>query len=162
MEKIAPHYARSEMDFPNYGASSHRPYQCFMGRWEGLCKTFTPTGDFIEASAVHMNVYWTGPNTWHLHEHFENLYEFGEVHFHSDFTVEGRFCHTANEMIVVDGTELTPMNYVFTIESAVSKTTVYNNHYFLDANTRRIITHKVRGGKTHCYQIQDFTRVVQP
>ena len=162
MEKIAPHYARGDMDFPNYGASNHRPYQCFMGRWEGLCKTFTPKGEFIEASAVHMNVYWTSSNTWHLHEHFENLYEFGEVHFHSDFTVEGHFCHTANEMIVVDGTELTPNNYVFTIESAVSKTTVYNNHYFLDANNRRIITHKVRGGKTHCYQIQDFVRVVQP
>ena len=57
---------------------------------------------------------------------------------------------------------LVTLNYVFTIESAVSKTTVYNNHYFLDANTRRIITHKVRDGKTHCFQIQDFTRVVQP
>ena len=40
--------------------------------------------------------------------------------------------------------------------------TLYNNHYFLDPDTRRIITHKVRDGKTHCFQIQDFTRIVQP
>jgi len=162
MEKIEPAYARTTEGFPSYGPSDHRPYQCFMGRWEGLCKTFTAAGVYVEATPVHMNVYWTGANTWHLHEHFENLYEFGEVHFHSDFHVDGRVCHCANEMIVVDGAELTPFNYVFTIESAVSKTTVYNNHYFLDANTRRIITHKVRDGKTHCFQIQDFTRIVQP
>ena len=62
-------------------------------------------------------------------------------------------------MVSIEGSEITPNNYVFTIISNLSKTTVYNNHYFLDANTRRIITHKVRDGKTHIYQIQDFVRV---
>jgi hypothetical protein len=54
---------------------------------------------------------------------------------------------------------LTPYNYVFTIWSNASNSTVYNNHYFLDQNTRRIITHKTRSNQTHIFQIQDFTRV---
>ena len=37
----------------DYGPVLERPYQCFMGRWEGLCKTFSAGGDFLEASAVH-------------------------------------------------------------------------------------------------------------
>ena len=146
----------------SYGPPTQRPYQCFMGKWEGLCKTFTPKGEFLESSAVHMDVYWTGENTWHLHEHFENLYGVGEVTFHTDIQVEGGFCHANSEAIDLTGTKLTAYNYVFTIESRISGTTVYNNHYFLDPNTRRILTHKVRDGKTHIFQIQDFVRVVQP
>ena len=59
----------------NYGdPKSTRSYQCFMGKWEGLCKTFDDKGNFLEASAVHMDVYWVDENTWHLHEDFEKLY----------------------------------------------------------------------------------------
>lgn len=146
----------------NYGLAIHQPYQCFMGRWEGLCKTFDAKGNFIEASAVHMNVYWVDDKTWHLHEHFENLYEFGTADIHSDITVDGKACAGANEMVSIEGAEITPYNYVFTIVSKLSGTTVYNNHYFLDPNNRRIITHKVRDNQTHIYQIQDFVRIVQP
>ena len=151
------------MTTKSYGdITSTRPYQIFMGRWEGLCKSFTPRGEFKESSAVHMDVYWTGDNTWHLHEHFDNLYEVGETVFDTDITVEGNYCHAESEMINLWGTGLTPFNYVFTIDSAVSKTTVYNNHYFIDPNNRRIITHKVRDEKTHLFQIQDFVRIVRP
>jgi len=143
----------------DYGPSGQRPYQCFMGRWEGLCKTFDAQGNFLEASAVHMDVYWVDENSWHLHEHFENLYGVGETVFHTDIQVEGKTCFADNEMLRLEGTELTSYNYVFTIHSDVSKTTVYNNHYFLDPNTRRIITHKVRDGQTHIFQIQDFVKV---
>jgi hypothetical protein len=97
-----------------------------------------------------------------LHEHFVNLYEVGETVFHTDIKVDGKSCSGGNDMVKLTGTELTAYNYVFTIESAVSKTTVYNNHYFLDADTRRIMTHKVRNGQTHVFQIQDFVRVVRP
>ncbi len=145
-----------------YGPRSERPYQCFMGKWEGLCKTFSDRGEFLEASAVHMDVYWIDDVTWHLHEHFEKLYGVGETVFHSDIRVDGKYCHGENAMVRLHGTELTPFNYVFTIESEVSKTTVYNNHYFVDPDTRRILTHKVRDGKTHIFQIQDFVRVVRP
>ncbi len=146
----------------NYGPAGERPYQCFMGKWEGLCKTFSARGQFLEASAVHMDVYWVDDNTWHLHEHFDNLYEVGETVFHTDIKVDGPFCHAESEQIKIWGTGLTPRNYVFTIESGVSNTTVYNNHYFLDHDTRRIITHKLRGGQTHLFQIPDFARVVAP
>ncbi len=146
----------------DYGQTTMRPYQCFMGKWEGLCKTFSPHGQFIEGSAVHMDVYWIDDSTWHLHEHFDNLYEVGETVFHTDIKVDGKFCSAESDQIKIWGTELTPTNYVFTIESGVSRTTVYNNHYFLDPNTRRIITHKVRDGQTHLFQIQDFARVVAP
>lgn len=143
----------------DYGNPGQRPYQCFMGRWEGLCKTFDVQGHFVEATAVHMDVYWVDENSWHLHEHFENLYGYGEAVYHTDIQVNGKQCHGANEMVKIEGAELTPYNYVFTIESAISQTTVYNNHYFLDPNNRRIITHKVRDGQTVVFQIQDFVRV---
>ena len=143
----------------NYGTPHlMRPYQCFMGHWEGLCKTFTPKGEYLEATAVHMWVYWVSENTWHLHEEFDNLYGVGPVTFHSDIHVDGKFCHGENDLIKLWGTGLTPYNYVFTIESGVSGTTVYNNHYFLDPNKRRIITHKLRDGVDDIFQIQDFTR----
>jgi len=146
----------------NYGPAIQRPYQCFMGKWEGLCKTFSVAGDFIESSAVHMDVYWVDDVTWHLHEHFDNLHGVGETVFHTDIKVEGKRCFARNDILALEGTELTPYNYVFVIDSAVSKTTVYNNHYFIDPNNRRIITHKVRDGKTNIFQIQDFARVLQP
>lgn len=143
----------------DYGTAQQRPYQCFMGHWEGVCKTFDIDGNFIESSAVHMNVYWVDDDTWHLHEHFDNLYGVGETVFHTDIKVDGKRCYSKNDMIEIEGVELTPYNYVYTIWSNVSKTTVYNNHYFLDPNTRRIITHKVREGRSHIFQIQDFVRV---
>lgn len=146
----------------NYGISQHRPYQCFMGKWEGLCKTFDISGNFLESSAVHMDVYWIDDTTWHLHEHFENLYQVGDTTFHSDINVEGKRCFSKNDMISLEGTELTPFNYVFTIDSGVTKTTVLNNHYFINPDTRRIITHKMKEGKTHIFQIQDFVRIEQP
>lgn len=146
----------------NYGPAGDRPYQCFMGQWEGLCKTFSPIGDYLESTPVHMDVYWLDDNTWHLHEHFENLYEAGETTFDTPISVDGRRCFAESEMVDLEGAELTPYNYVFTIDSRVTNTIVYNNHYFLDPNTRRIITHKVREGGTHIFQIQDFARVRKP
>jgi hypothetical protein len=109
-----------------------------------------------------MDVHWIDEHTWHLHEDFEKLYEVGPMVFHTDIRVDGKRCFAESPQIKLTGTELTAFNYVFTIESAVSRTTVYNNHYFLDPDTRRILTHKVRDGKTHVFQVQDFVRVVRP
>jgi len=135
------------------------PYQCFVGHGEGLCKTFSPEGDFLEASAVHMDVYWTDTTTWHLHEDFDNLYEVGKTVSHTNISVSGKTCRGDSLLVRLEGAMLTPYNYVFTFWSGVSGTIVYNNHYFLDANNRRILTHKIREGKTHIFQIQDFVRV---
>jgi len=158
MQTISEH-----MQIKHYGpmASWMDPYQCFMARWEGLCKTFSAAGEFIEASAVHMDCYWVNEEktTWHLHEHFENLYEVGETVYHTDLHVKDKFVHGESDIVRIEGSMLTPYNYVFTIWSGVTDTTVYNNHYFIDPNNRRIITHKIRDGKTHVYQIQDFVRV---
>jgi len=79
--------------------------------------------------------------------------------YHTDLHVNGKFVHGESDLVRIEGTMLTPYNYVFTIWSSVTNTTVYNNHYFLDPNNRRIITHKIRDGKTHIFQIQDFVRV---
>src|SRR6476620_3320683 len=107
-----------------YGESLYRPYQCFMGQWEGLCKTCDSSGQFVESSYVKMDVSWQDESTWHLHEYFQNLYEAGETTFHTDIKVVGKRCFASSEMISLEGTELTPYNYVFTIDSAVTKTTV--------------------------------------
>lgn len=156
METLAEH-----LHLKDYGPSPYwmRPYQCFMGRWEGLCKTFDPAGSFIRSDAVHMDVYWINETTWHLHEDFDNLYEVGPTVFHTDISVKERFCFGDSPLAKIEGAMLTPYNYVFTIWSQVSNSVVYNNHYFIDANNRRIITHKIRGEKTHIFQIQDFVRV---
>ncbi len=116
-------------------------------------------GVFIESTAVHMDVYWNDEQSWHLHEDFDNLYGIGRQVYHSDFRVEGKNCYTENELIKVIGTEITPFNYNFIIDSSVTKSIVFNNRYFLDANTRRVMTHKMRDGKTSVFQIQDFVRV---
>ncbi len=109
-----------------------------------------------------MDVYWLDDNTWHLHEHFENLYGVGETVYETPITVDGKRCYADSEQISLEGAELTAFNYVFTIDSRVTNTIVYNNHYFLDPDTRRIITHKVRDGGTNLFQIQDFVRVTRP
>jgi hypothetical protein len=133
-----------------------------MGKWEGLCKTFSPAGEFLEASAVHMDVHWIDEDTWHLYEHFENLYGVGETRFHTDVKVKGKVCSAESDQLRLTGTELTTHNYIFTIDSRVTGTTVYNNHYFLDPSMRRILTHKVQNGVTKIFQVQDFVRVVMP
>ena len=147
---------------PEVRLDDSRPYQCFMGRWEGLCKTFTPEGDFLEATHVSMDVRWIDESTWHLHEDFANLYGVGPQIFDTDIGVRDKVCFARSEAIDVDGTMLTPFNYVFTLDSRVTQSLVYNNHYFLDPDTRRIITHKVRDGKTSIFQIQDFVRIERP
>lgn len=146
----------------DYGPPLERPYQCFMGQWEGLCKTMSAGGDLLHAARVSMDVYWLDSTTWHLHEDFEDLFEVGPTIFDTPISVEGKRCFATSEAIDVEGVELTAFNYVFTLDSRVTGTLVYNNHYFLDRDTRRIITHKVRGGRTHVFQIQDFVRVVRP
>ena len=110
-----------------------------------------------------MDVYWLDDNTWHLHEHFENLYEVGETTYDSPISVEGQAVlgHWRNAQPArhrADGVQLCGSPLI----RRSSNTIVYNNHYFLDPNTRRIITHKVRDGETHLFQIQDFARVQRP
>ena len=136
-----------------------QPYQCFMGRWQGACRTLSPLGKPLDTSAVEMDVYWVDEHTWRIDEHFENLYGVGEVRYRADVRVDGKHCFAQTPQLRLEGTGLTAVNYVFTIESAVSGTTVYNNHYFLDPDHRRIMTHKVRDGRTDVFQIQEFVRV---
>lgn len=143
----------------DYGLPLLPPFQCFMGKWEGLCKTFGLDGNFLEASAVHADIYWIAPEIWHLHEHFENLYGYGEAVFHSDIKVTGKTCYAEDAQLKLHGTELTPYNYIFKIKSTVSQSVIFNNHYFIDPNNRRIITHKLRDGESYIFQIQDFVRV---
>ncbi len=144
----------------NYGNTALPPFQCFMGQWEGLCQTFDAQGNYLEASAVHLDVYWVAADIWHFHEQVDNLYNYGEAVFDLDLQVTGKSCFGQNEFVAITGTELTPYNYVFTIESNVTRSLVYNNHYFLNPNQRRVITHKLQNDKTHIFQIQDFSRVI--
>ena len=142
---------------PNY------PYQCFMGRWEGLTKTFDPQGNYLGCTPVHMDCYWVAPNVWHMDEEFDTLWETQKRQmYNTDFLVECNTTSCENALVKVMGVMLTSYNYNFVIDSAVSKSLVLNNHYFLDPDTRRIITHKMRDGKTTIFQIQDFVRVVRP
>jgi hypothetical protein len=143
----------------DYGTPLVRPFQCFMGQWEGLCKTFDLEGNFLEASAVHADIYWIASDIWHFHEHFEKLYGYGEIVFHSDIKVTGKTCYGEDAQLKIEGTELTPYNYIFRVESMASQSQIFNNHYFIDPNNRRIVTHKLRDGQSHIFQIQDFVRV---
>lgn len=143
----------------DYGLPLPKPFQCFMGRWEGLCKTFDLEGNFLEASAVHADIYWVAPDVWRFNERFDHLYGYGEYVFCSDIKVTGKTCAAEDDQLTIRGTELTPYNYIFQVESRISQSSILNNHYFLDPYNRRIITHKFRNGESFIYQIQDFVRV---
>ncbi|MEB3882110.1 hypothetical protein [Lyngbya sp. CCY1209] len=136
-----------------------KPFQCFMGHWEGLCMTFDAGGNFLESAAVHLRADWLSDTVWRFQETWDNLYGFGKAEFDINLTVEGKTCFGADEKVSITGIGITPENYVFTIESKISQAIVYNNHYFLNSQQRRVITHKLREGKTHIFQIQDFGRV---
>nr|WP_290225002.1 hypothetical protein [Trichocoleus desertorum] len=143
----------------DYGPPLLPPFQCFMGQWEGLCKTFDLEGNFLEASAVHADIHWIEPKVWQFNEHFDNLYGYGAITFNCPIRVTGKTCYGEDAQLKIRGTELTPYNYIFQVQSTISQTTIFNNHYFQDPNQRRIITHKLQNGESHIFQIQDFVRV---
>ncbi len=141
------------------GFLNPRPFQCFMGQWEGLCKTFDLAGKFMESAAVRADIYWAADDIWQFHEEFDNLYGYGKAVFDCPIKVTGKTCYGENAQLKIQGIELTAYNYIFQVESTVSQSIIYNNHYFIDPNQRRIITHKLRDGKSQIFQIQDFVRV---
>ncbi|MBW4507841.1 MAG: hypothetical protein KME64_15195 [Scytonematopsis contorta HA4267-MV1] len=138
--------------------STTAPYDCFMGTWEGVCKTFNTEGEFIEESQVQIQANWVFSDLWHFREHFSNLFEFGEVTFELDFQVTEKSCYASSDLLQIEGVQLTPTNYHFTIESQATQSIVYNTHYFITPEKRRVITHKIKNGKTYVFQIQDFIR----
>ncbi|MBK1987260.1 hypothetical protein A0J48_006880 [Sphaerospermopsis aphanizomenoides BCCUSP55] len=136
------------------------PYECFVGNWDGVCRTFSPEGEFLEDTKVKIQVNWISANQWHFYEHISNLYQVGKVAYEFDVNVQGKYCYGSSPQIEIQGVQLTSTNYVFTMKSQVSQSTVYNNHYFITPDHRRIITHKLKDGVTYIFQIQDFVKVV--
>ena len=138
---------------------SHIPFAVFIGKWQGLSKTFDTEGNFLESSKVHLHISWKDENTFQQIEHIDNLYQVGEVRLVSDIAVNGKTAFAETNHLHLQATELTPDTYLFRVKSAASHTTLHNVHYFLDRNTRRIITHKFKGGETFVFQVQDFHRI---
>lgn len=134
------------------------PFDCFMGNWEGLSKTFDVNGNFLEATQVHMEIAWKDNDTFHQLEHIENLYQIGQVTLRSEIKVTGKTAFAETSHLHLQATALTPNTFLFRVKSGASHTTLHNVHYFIDANTRRVITHKIKGGETFVFQVQDFTR----
>ena len=130
-----------------------------MGKWEGTSKTFDVNGNFLEATQVHMELHWLNEDTFHQLEHIKNLYQKGEVTLRSEIKVTGKTAFAKTDHLHLEATELTPGTFVFRVESGVTHTTLYNTHYFIDNNNRRVITHKMKDGKTFVFQVQDFTRI---
>jgi hypothetical protein len=139
--------------------SSHIPFAVFIGKWEGLSKTFDIDGNFLESTKVHMHISWKDENTFQQIEHIDNLYQIGEVRLVSDIAVNGKTAFAETSHLHLQATELTADTYLFRVKSAASHTTLHNIHYFLDRNTRRVITHKFKGGETFVFQVQDFQRI---
>jgi hypothetical protein len=140
-------------------SANQRFFDCFMGVWEGLSKTFDENGNFLESTPVHMEIRWINAETFHQLEHIKNLYQIGEVALHTDITVNGKTANAKTDHLQLQATALTPGTFLFRVESGVSHTTLHNTHCFLDKNNRRVVTHKLRDGKTFVFQVQDFTRI---
>lgn len=137
----------------------HAPFSIFIGKWEGFSKTYDVAGNFLESTAVHMDIAWCGENRFRQIEHIHNLYQVGEVRLVSEIAVTDKTAFAETAHLHLQATELTPTTFVFRVKSAASGTTLHNTHYFIDANTRRVITHKFKNGETFVFQVQDFARI---
>lgn len=140
-------------------SNNQKSFDCFMGKWEGLSKTFDEQGNFLESTAVHMEIEWINSEKFRQLEHIKNLYQVGEVTLKSEISVNGKTAFAKTEHLHLQATALTPGNFLFRVESGVSHTTLHNTHVFIDNNNRRVITHKLKEGKTFVFQVQDFTRI---
>lgn len=140
-------------------STPHVPFSIFIGKWEGLSKTFDIDGNFIESTAVHMDIAWSGPNRFRQVEHIQHLYQVGEVRLVSEIAVTDKTAFAETSHLHLQATELTPTTFVFRVKSAASGTTLHNTHYFIDTNTRRVITHNFKNGETFVFQVQDFARI---
>lgn len=139
--------------------SERKPFQCFMGQWEGLSKTFDVNGSFLEATQVHMEISWKDSDTFKQLEHIKHLYQIGEVSLQSEIKVTGKTAFAETPHLYLQATELTPDTYFFRVRSGASHTTLHNVHYFINRNHRRVITHKIKDGQTFVFQAQDFVRI---
>jgi hypothetical protein len=139
--------------------TNHMPFAAFIGKWQGLSKTFDINGNFLESTKVSMEITWTDKNVFQQIEHIENLYQIGEVRLVSQITVSGKTAAAETSHLHLRATELTPDTYLFRVKSAASHTTLHNTHYFLGNDKRRVITHKFKDGETFVFQVQDFDRI---
>ena len=140
-------------------SNNQKSFDCFMGKWEGLSKTFDEQGNFLESSAVHMEMKWINDKTFCQLEHIKNLYQVGEVTLKSEINVSGKTAFAKTDHLHLQATELTAGTFLFRVESGVSHTTLHNTHHFIDNNNRKVITHKLKEGKTFVFQVQDFSRI---
>jgi hypothetical protein len=140
-------------------SNNQKSFECFIGKWEGLSKTFDEQGNFLESSPVHMEIEWINSETFRQLEHIKNLYQVGEVTLRSEIKVNGKTAFAKTDHLHLQATELTSGTFLFRVESGVSHTTLHNTHHFIDKNNRRVITHKLKEGKTFVFQVQDFTRI---
>ncbi|QJD99632.1 hypothetical protein HH212_06000 [Massilia forsythiae] len=138
---------------------AHVPFAPFIGKWEGLSKTFDINGNFLESTKVSMAISWVDNETFQQIEHIENLYQVGEVRLVSQITVSGKTAFAETSHLHLQATELTPDTYLFRVKSAASHTTLHNTHQFLSPNRRRVVTHKFKDGDTFVFQVQDFDRI---
>lgn len=46
------------------GAARASSFDCFIGKWEGLSKTFDADGEPLAETPVHMEMAWSGDNTF--------------------------------------------------------------------------------------------------
>lgn len=140
-------------------AANNTSFDCFMGKWKGSSKTFDTAGNFLEETQVHMDISWKDPYTFSQVEHIENLFQVGEITLKSEIHVSGKTAFAETSHLKLQATELTPTVFLFRVESGASHTTLNNVHYFIDADNRRVITHKLKQGNTFVFQFQEFVRV---
>lgn len=139
--------------------TAHQPFSIFIGKWQGLSKTYDIDGNFLESTKVTLDISWKDNNVFQQIEHIENLYQVGEVRLVSQITVKGKTASAETSHLHLRATELTPDTYLFRVKSAASHTTLHNTHYFLGRDRRRVITHKFKDGDTFVFQVQDFDRI---
>lgn len=137
-----------------------KPFACFMGKWQGSSKTFDVSGELLAETPVTMEIAWKDGDTFTQIENIKNLYQVGEVSLKSEITVAGKTASAKTDHLDLKATELAPLTYLFRVESGVSHTTLHNTHFFLDEDTRCVVTHKMKNEKTFVFQFQKFHRIL--
>jgi hypothetical protein len=126
------------------------PYNIFTGLWTCIATSYSPKGDFLEATACNVAIYWAEP---YKRMHFRQT-DSVDVHhvgaalglpkpasrllsFEFDLEIEGKSAKGGATGLVNVGAETTPDCYIFQITAG--DYVWYNNQYCGSANERRVI-----------------------
>jgi hypothetical protein len=146
------------------------PYNIFTGLWTCVATSYSPKGDFLEATACNVAIYWSDPyNCMHFRQtDLVDVKRVGValklapaavrlVSFEFDLEIDGKYATGGAPGLVNIGAETTPDCYIFHITAG--HYVWFNNQYCGTANERRVIGPQIYKGEVQHMLSQHLMRV---